>query len=1705
MRKQTLLILMFIICVIKLTAQPYNNEWINYNQTYYKFKIANAGLYRINQSALFAAGLGNTPIEQLQLWRNGVQIALYTSIASGIPGTNDYIEFWGEKNDGKPDKALYRDPSYQISDKVSLLTDTAAYFLTAAATGAIRVADAINDVANNTLLPEPYFTNSIRLNFMDMMNPGFSTNVGEDLYSSSYDIGEVLSTWDIQLNTPYSFNINSNLYIANNNNINFIVGIVGNAALGTGPRTVNILLNNNNLISRSITDFNFETDTVSSVNPSFFTNSGIENFNVNITNTTNAYDRVVLSFAELQYPRKFNFGGASNFTFSLPSTNVGNYLEITNFNNGTSTPILYDLTNNKRYTANTATAGMLRFALPASGNRNFVLVSEDNTNITTVNTLTQRNFINFSATTNQGDYLIISNPVLSSGTALYSAYRNSTIGGNYNSKVYGIDELVDQFAYGIKKHPLAVKNFLQYAFNKFVVKPKYTFLIGRGVTYNQYRFNLNSPYADELNLVPTFGWPASDVLLASTGNTTPVPNFPIGRLSVINNQELLDYLNKIKQYDNQTTTAGQTISNKLWMKEVVHIDGVDANDPGLQYSIDSYEAGWESIIEGPNFGAHVDKFTKTNSGVTTIISQQLTNLFNSGISLLTYFGHSASSTLGYNLDDPLTYNNTGKYPIFLINGCDAGNFFDYDTGRFTARNALAELWVLAQQKGAIGFIGSTSFGLTNYLNTYTSGLYSSLSSNGYNMGVGNNLIAGNVALSGLGFNDYFARIHAEELLLEGDPAVKIYADTLPDYDIEDPQVIINPSFISVTASSFSFKAFIYNLGKSVTDSVNLLITRKYPDGSSTTLFNQKIAPVNYVDSVTLTIPILATRDKGNNSITITVNNDNKISELSSLNNSITKQVVIYEDEISPVSPYNYAIVNKSGFKFIASTADPLSAARQYAIEVDTTMLFNSSAKVTQTVSSSIGGVIEFSPSLSLVDSTVYYWRVAIVPSTGAYHWNNSSFVYLASSPSMGYNQSHLYQHLVSTFQGISLDSNTRKWSFTPDTMLLHITQSVYPTSGVQPSDFEVDLNYLRVSAAACVGHSIIFNLFDPKTLKPYYNQPVPSTIPQGSNYGYFMGSVASCDVAAPTYGVQKNFEFSYMDTTSRRKIRDFMDWIPAGTYVTARLIIYGPFNDNPYVDTYQADTSVYGVGNTLYDRLKSAGFNGIDSFVSSNPRTWAFIYQKNTPSFTPLYKLTAGLSDQIFMNTYLTYTGNNGMVTSPKFGPATAWKRLKWMGTSLDNAPGDIDSITVIGMDSAGNQTRLNTYATVTGDIDISTISAAAYPYIMLTMNNIDSTFYTPYQLKYWRLLADLAPEGALAPSIQYAFNSVDTLQPGQPVNFAIAFKNVSNMNYNDSIPVRLQVIDNNNVTQNINVTKLKPIVAGDTALVSATIGTTNFTGNNTLYLFVNPSNKPMEQYLFNNYLYKAFYVQPDNIKPVLDITFDGVHIMNGDIASAKPDIRIKLKDESKFLPLDDTALITVQLLFPDNTLHNYSYGTDTLKFIPANLSSGVNEAVAVLDPSLLMNGNYQLIVSAKDKSNNSSGAIHYTINFLVNNKPMISNVFNYPNPFTSSTAFVFTLTGSQIPSMLRIEILTITGKIVKEINKNELGTLHIGNNITDYKWDGTDQYGNKLANGVYLYRVITNLNGNQLDKYTPVDINGNNISTDQFFNSGYGKMYLMR
>lgn len=1696
--KRILLLLLLICAGFFIKAQVYNNEWIDYNKTYYKFKVGSTGLYRIAQATLNSIGLGNVAAENFQLWRNGKEISLYTSVPTGVLGGSDYIEFWGEMNDGKPDKQLYLDPDYQLNDHWSLQTDTAAYFLTVnPSTPNKRFENTVNNIAGNTLSPEPYFMYTLGNYYKLRINTGNAQKVQESyVYSSAYDKDEGYTSGDIaaggKLNITHS---NLRVYSAGPDPT-LSINAAGNAV---NQRSFRVTVNGTQVVQQTMDYYDYVKTQASF--PLSVINTGTALVSI-INDGTASADRMVVAQYEINYPRMFNFDNTKKFYFKLAANTNGNYLEITNFNYGAAAPVLYDITNGKRYVADVSSPPLIKIALePSSVDRELVLVSEDNSNISFVTSIDTRNFINYGQPDRQGDYLIISNPVLynaSDGTnpvEEYRLYRSSSAGGNYNARVYDIDQLVDQFAFGIKLHPYSIKNFILYALNNYSIRPKFVFLIGKAVNYVDFRNNdasANQTTRDnltKLNLVPTFGYPASDNLLSCyvTSNTpNTIPAIPMGRLSVIFPDEITTYLNKVKEYEATQAISSPLIADKAWMKNVVHVIGAD--DESLQAILDQIMGYYKDIISDTLYGGNVSTFDKVTTTVgDQIKSDELKKLFKEGLSIILYFGHSSASTLEFNLDNPVEYDNQGKYPIFIALGCNAGNLYTFDQTRLLTRNSISENFVLTPDRGSVAFLATTSLGIVQYLDIFNTSNYRSISFAKYGHAIGE-IMQEAIRRS---FDvttqfDYYARVHCEQISLNGDPALRYNMQPKPDYVIEDPLVKVTPSFLSVDETNFKLDIQMLNMGKAVDSNIVVEIKRTYPSGVTQVIQRDTIPGIRYADSISLKVPIIGNRDVGLNRITITIDADNKVDELYETNNSITKDIFIYDDAAKPIYPYNFSIVNKQGIKLAASTANPFAPLSKYNIEIDTTELFNSPLKLT-TVINSIGGLLEYTPNMTFIDSTVYYWRVSQAPAQGEPKWSTFSFIYLANSDG-GFNQSHYFQHLKSDLQKMELDSVNRGWKFDSTINKVSIKNAIFPTAATQQKDFTVSVNDDDFIGGGCTAKALIINVFDGRSFKP-----MPNVYSGGK--GLYNSLNSACHA-----GTEYNFEFLNSDSASRRNTRDFLkNIVPDGSFVVIRANVNSTDAGNVYPSTWQAqDVPRYGAGNTLYDLLVSSGFTDLDSF--NRARTWSFVYKKNDLSFQPQFVFTQGNFDKILQNVNCKTPDSLGYTTSPIFGPAREWKQLHWRGNSVDTTLGDNPTVDVYGVDLVGNETLL--YQGIdqsSQDFDLSAVSASTYPYMKLKMRNVDTANYTPYQLGYWRVNYLGVPEGAIAPNIYFQMDT--TADVGQPINFKIAFKNVSDLPF-DSLKVKLVITDRNNVQKTIPISRQKPLVTDDTLILSTTIDTRSLPGIDNLYIDFNPDNDQPEQYLLNNFAYKGFYVKPDSLNPLLDVTFDGQHILNNDIVSSKPHVLIKLKDEAKWMSLLDTSLVTLKVRFPDGSLHNFYFSSmDTLQFTPA-APPPTNDNTASINflPYFKDDGQYELIITGKDESDNTAGAFEYRIAFEVINKPMISNMLNYPNPFTTSTAFVFTLTGSDVPQNIKIEIMTITGKIVREITKDELGPLHIGRNITEFKWDGTDQYGQKLANGIYLYRVVTNLNGKSLDKYKASADN-----TDKYFNKGYGKMYLMR
>ena len=115
--------------------------------------------------------------------------------------------------------------------------------------------------------------------------------------------------------------------------------------------------------------------------------------------------------------------------------------------------------------------------------------------------------------------------------------------------------------------------------------------------------------------------------------------------------------------------------------------------------------------------------------------------------------------------------------------------------------------------------------------------------------------------------------------------------------------------------------------------------------------------------------------------------------------------------------------------------------------------------------------------------------------------------------------------------------------------------------------------------------------------------------------------------------------------------------------------------------------------------------------------------------------------------------------------------------------------------------------------------------------------------------------------------------------------------------------------------------------------------------------------------------------------------------------------------------------------------------------------------------GLHTISLKAWDVYNNASTKEIQFIVFDEDQSLELTNVLNYPNPFINYTEFWFNHNSSGLLNV-SIQIFTVSGKLVKTIN-TQTNTGNGGGALSrDISWDGTDDFGNKIGKGVYIYKL---------------------------------------
>jgi hypothetical protein len=198
-------------------------------------------------------------------------------------------------------------------------------------------------------------------------------------------------------------------------------------------------------------------------------------------------------------------------------------------------------------------------------------------------------------------------------------------------------------------------------------------------------------------------------------------------------------------------------------------------------------------------------------------------------------------------------------------------------------------------------------------------------------------------------------------------------------------------------------------------------------------------------------------------------------------------------------------------------------------------------------------------------------------------------------------------------------------------------------------------------------------------------------------------------------------------------------------------------------------------------------------------------------------------------------------------------------------------------------------------------------------------------------------------------------------------------------------------------------------------------------------------------------------IKPYLN----DERFANGGITNENPVLIVKLADSSGINTVG-TGIGHDIVATLDNDNHTFFILND---FYQSDLDSYQQGVVRFQMPELEP-GLHTLRIKAWDVLNNSNEVeLQFTV---INDEELsLSHVLNYPNPFTTRTQFWFEHNKPGQPLAVSVQIMTITGRVIKTIER--IVTTD-GNRSADIEWDGKDEFGDKPGRGVYLYklRVVT-------------------------------------
>jgi hypothetical protein len=199
-----------------------------------------------------------------------------------------------------------------------------------------------------------------------------------------------------------------------------------------------------------------------------------------------------------------------------------------------------------------------------------------------------------------------------------------------------------------------------------------------------------------------------------------------------------------------------------------------------------------------------------------------------------------------------------------------------------------------------------------------------------------------------------------------------------------------------------------------------------------------------------------------------------------------------------------------------------------------------------------------------------------------------------------------------------------------------------------------------------------------------------------------------------------------------------------------------------------------------------------------------------------------------------------------------------------------------------------------------------------------------------------------------------------------------------------------------------------------------------------------------------------DKSGPKIDIFFDDVTFKNAYLVNKDSRLIIKLSDPTGLNTTGTGIGHKIEGVLNDDVNNPIDFTT----YFTGDLDAGGKSGQVNYQFNNLNEGHYKLQVKAWDVFNNFSVETSF-FDVVSGNSLTISDVYNYPNPFSGKTTFTFQQNLNKTFDV-KIKIYTVAGRLIKVIDSYSVHDKYVA-----IDWDGKDQDGSPIANGVYFYKVI--------------------------------------